>query len=327
MILQLETLKTIIDSHEKFILTSHVNPDGDSLGSEVALARYIKSRNKQAAIINCNATPDNYSFLNSLYPILKFDQSMHESIFSGAEVIILVDVNSPDRLNSVGPFVNNSGAVKVCIDHHPEPGEFADINVIDEQSPATAEIIYYFITMAGGVIDQASATALYTAIMTDTGSFRFEKTDAEIHTITAHLLQAGADPVAIYEQVYEHSPAKRIRLLGMALAGLKTLYDGRLAYIVITRDMFKETGTTEEDTDSFVPYTLAIDGVKIGLMFSETDSFIKVNFRSKGDIPINELAKEFGGNGHKNAAGARISRLKLDDAVSQVLKQADRYLK
>ena len=180
--------------------------------------------------------------------------------------------------------------------------------------------------MAGGTIDRVTATALYAAIMTDTGSFRYEKTDSEIHTIVAHLLQAGADPAAIYEQVYEHTSAKRLRLLGMALAGLQTLYDGKLAYIVLTHEMFEITGTTEEDTDAFVPYTLTIAGVHIGLMFSELDGIIKVNFRSKGDIAINELAKEFGGNGHKNAAGARISNTALDETVSLVLKHAGKYI-
>jgi len=326
LILQLEALKNIIDSHERFILTSHVNPDGDSLGSEVALARYLELKGKQVSILNCSPTPDNYLFLHRLHPILQFDPSQHEDIVKNADVIILTDVNHPDRLAALGSFIIKSNAVKVCIDHHPEPGEFADIYLIDEQSPATGEIVYYFISMAGGVIDQATATALYTAIMTDTGSFRYQKTDPEIHTIIAHLLQAGADPVTIYEQVYEHSPAKRVRLLGMALAGLQTLYDGKLAYIVITHEMFEATDTTEEDTDAFVPYTMTIDGVRIGLMFSETDNFIKINFRSKGDIPINELAKEFGGNGHKNAAGARISNARLDKTVSLVLKQAGKYI-
>jgi phosphoesterase RecJ-like protein len=162
--------------------------------------------------------------------------------------------------------------------------------------------------------------------MTDTGSFRYQKTDSEVHTIVAHLLQAGADPVAIYEQVYECTSAKRLRLLGMTLANLQTKYNGKVAYITLTREMFEATGTTEEDTDAFVPYTLTIDGVQIGLMFSEMNNIVKVNFRSKGEIAVNELAKEFGGNGHKNAAGARISNVRLDEIVSLVLKRAGKYV-
>ncbi len=327
MPLQFESFKTIIDSHKRFILTSHVNPDGDGLGSEVALAHYLELRGKQVSILNCSATPENYLFLHQLHPILQFNSPHHGDIVENAEVIILLDANDPDRLAAMAPFIMKSHALKVCIDHHPEPGKFADLYLLDEQSPATGEIIYSFISMTGGTIDLVTATALYTAIMTDTGSFRYQKTDSEVHTIVAHLLQAGADPVDIYEQVYECTSAKRMRLLGMALANLQTLYDGKLAYIVLTREMFETSGTTEEDTDAFVPYTLTIDGVQIGLMFSEMDDIVKVSFRSKGDIAINELAKEFGGNGHKNAAGARISSAKLDDVVHQVLKSAGKFVK
>jgi bifunctional oligoribonuclease and PAP phosphatase NrnA len=324
--LQFETFKTIIGSHKRFLLTSHVNPDGDGLGSEVALAHYLESQDKQVSILNCSATPENYLFLHRLHPILQFDPSHHENIIKNAEVIILLDANHPDRLAAMTPFVMKSQAVKVCIDHHPEPGEFADLYLLDEHSPATGEIIYYFISAAGGTIDRLTATALYTAIMTDTGSFRYQKTDSEVHVIVAHLLQAGADPAAIYEQVYERTTAKRLRLLGMALANMQILYNGKLAYIVLTHEMFEATGTSEADTDAFVPYTLTIAGVQIGLMFSELDGMIKVNFRSKGDIAVNELAKEFGGNGHKNAAGARISNARIDEIVSLVLKRADKYV-
>jgi phosphoesterase RecJ-like protein len=303
-----------------------VNPDGDGLGSEVALAHYLESRGKQVSILNCSATPENYLFLHQLHPILQFDPSHHKDIIGNAEVIILLDANDQDRLAAMSPFIMKSHAVKVCIDHHPEPGEFADLYLLDELSPATGEIIYNFISMAGGTIDRVIAISLYTAIMTDTGSFRYQKTDSEVHTIVAHLLQAGADPVAIYEQVYECTSAKRMRLLGMALANMQMMYDGKLAYITLTREMFEATGTTEEDTDAFVPYTLTIDGVQIGLMFSEINNIVKVNFRSKGDIAINELAKEFGGNGHKNAAGARVPNARLDEIVSLVLKRAGKYV-
>ncbi len=327
MQLPFEKLRLIIESHKRFVLTSHVNPDGDGLGSEVALAHYLESKGKQVSILNCSATPENYLFLHKLHPIFQFDPPRHEDIVENAEVIILLDANDPDRLAAMTPFIMKSHAMKVCIDHHPEPGEFADLYLLDEQSPATGEIIYNFISMAGGTIDRVTATALYTAIMTDTGSFRYQKTDSEVHTIVAHLLQAGADPIVIYEQVYERTSAKRMRLLGMALANMQTMYDGKLAYIVLTSKMFEATGTSEADTDAFVPYTLTIDGVQIGLMFSEMDNIVKVSFRSKGDIAINELAKEFGGNGHKNAAGARISNAKLDDVMHQALKSAGKFVK
>jgi phosphoesterase RecJ-like protein len=136
----------------------------------------------------------------------------------------------------------------------------------------------------------------------------------------------GADPVAIYEHVYERGSINRVRLLGLALANMQTTHDGKLAYLVLTREMFEVTDTSETDSEAFVPYTLTIDKVQIGLMFSEMDGMVKVSFRSKGDIWINELAKEFGGNGHKNAAGAHIPHAQMDEIVSQVLEHAGSYI-
>jgi phosphoesterase RecJ-like protein len=326
--LQSEKILKIIESHTQFVLTTHVNPDGDGLGTEVALALYLKSRGKQATILNYSATPENYLFLDQLYPILKFDPALHKTVIEKAEVIIVLDTNHPDRLLAMKPFIMASHAIKVCIDHHLEPGEFADLYILDEQATATGEIIYFLFNDFGEkIIDCGIAIALYTAIMTDTGSFRYPKTDSEVHDIIAHLIRSGADPGVIYENVYERGSVNRMHLLGMALADLKLMYDGKLAYIVVTQDMFKATGTTEEDTDAFIPYTLAIDGVQIGLMFSEINNVIKVGFRSKGNIRINELAKEFGGNGHQNAAGARITQGRLDEIILQVLKKAGAYIR
>ena len=327
MPLQFETFRTIIEANLRFVLTTHIDPDGDGLGTEVALAFYLQKQGKQATILNFSSTPQNYRFLEKIHPIIQFDPSQHLSIIENAEVIVVLDTNHPNRLGTMNPHIMASQAVRVCIDHHPDPAEFAEVYMTDEDSTATGEIIYRLISyLTGRTIERDIAVALYTAIMTDTGSFRYPKTDAEIHKIVAHLIQLGADPVAVYEEVYERGSAKRLLLLGMALANLQITNNGKLAYIVLTRDMFESTGTDSEDTDAFVPYTMMIDGVQIGLMFSELSDTIKINFRSKGDIWVNEMAKEFGGNGHKNAAGVRIPNGKLEDVVPQILEHATTYL-
>ena len=324
---EFETFRTLIEPRTRFILTTHVNPDGDGLGTEVALALYLQNQGKQAVILNDSATPDNYLFLAKLFPIIQYDTSRHTSLLDRAEVIIVLDTNHPDRLGAMKTPVVSSSAVKICIDHHLEPGNFADLTILDDSSTATGEILYGLLKyLSGGSIDSETAVSLYTAIMTDTGSFRYPKTDSETHTIIAHLIQAGADPVAIYEQVYEHGTLSRAHLLGLALASLQTVQDGKIAYLTLTREMFASTQTTEVDTEAFVPYTLMLDKVQIGLMFSELDGIIKVSFRSKGNIGINELAKEFGGNGHKNAAGARIPNARMSEIVVQVLDHARAYL-
>ena len=216
----------------------------------------------------------------------------------------------------------------MCIDHHLEPGTFADLYILDEASTATGEIIYKLISFLDEkALTKEVADYLYAAIMTDTGSFRYPKTDAEMHRIIAHLIEHGADPVNIYQSLYEQGPPGRVRLLGMTLASLQTAHSDKVAYFTLSRKMFQETGTSEADADAFVPYTLTIHGVQIGLMFTELgDGAVKVSFRAKGDIWINKLAKEFGGNGHQHAAGARIHNAKLADVIESVVAKAKQYI-
>lgn len=223
-------------------------------------------------------------------------------------------------------YVLQSKAIKIIIDHHLEAQDFADYYLIDVDAPASGEIVYKLIKSFDGFeIDKKIATGIYTAIMTDTGSFRFPRTDSETHRIVADLLDAGADPVEIYDKVYEQSSLGRIKLLGKCLSELETRYDGRLGYIVVTQDMLKNYGVEEWETDGFVQSILKIAGVRVAIFILELKDGIKLSFRSKGEIPINELAKEFGGNGHKNAAGARLYNITLDEVINQVIQKAEKY--
>ena len=327
MIAEFERLKKIIDESTSFVLTTHVNPDGDGLGCECAMAEYLRSNGKRVSILNHSTTPPNYLFLDPINSIQQFDSVRHSDIIASADVILVLDTNHPDRLISMKTAVLKSRAKKVCIDHHPDQASFADLYIIDEPSTATGEIIYKLIAyLNGAAFNNTIAEALYTAIVTDTGGFRYPKTDSEIHRIVAHLIEHGADPVYVYENVYDQGTPNRLQLLGNVLAGLTIHHGGRLAYIVVTRQQLQETKTTEMDTDAFVPYTLSIKGIQIGLMFSELEGGVKVNFRSKGDIHVNQLAKLFGGNGHKNAAGARVAGATLNEIIPQVLQQAEKFL-
>lgn len=319
----IETLK----KYNNFVITSHVNPDGDSLGCELALKHFLRKMGKTVTILNHNETPKFYEFLDKKNEILKFEYSKHLNLILNADVIIIVDTNQPDRLRSLEKPVLQSRAIKVVIDHHLEANNFADLYLIDEQATSTAEILYkLFNEIDSNLLDYEIAHPLYTAIMTDTGSFRFPRTDIETHQIIAHLLHFGVDPTEVYSKVYERWSLGRIQLLGKAISTIKTKYNGRLAYMICTIEMFETTGTTEVETDNFTNYPMSIEGVQIGLLFNELDDGVKISFRSKGDIPVNELAKEFGGGGHKNAAGARLFNIKLKDVLKEVLKKAEKYL-
>ena len=324
---EFESVKSIVAQHRSFVITTHINPDGDGLGCECALRAFLTARGKEALVVNHSKIPPNYSFLDPSGRFLEYDRKTHLPLIDSAGVIFILDANHPDRLGSMKDDVLKSRATKICIDHHPEPDPFADLYLLDEASSAAGEIVYRMLTF----IDDRSITpevakGLYAAIMTDTGSFRFSKTDAEVHRIVARLINAGADPSDIYTSVFDEGTPNRLRLLGNVLSTLRLSHDGKVASFVVTRQMFQDTGTTEMDTDAFIPYTLTMKGVQIGLMFTELGDAIKISLRSRGEVAINGLAREFGGNGHRNAAGALVRNGKLDDVIAKVISRSSAYI-
>jgi phosphoesterase RecJ-like protein len=317
----------LLRERQNFVLTTHINPDGDAIGSEVALADFLRNEGKTVTVINCSPTPAAYDFLDPGNSIRVYNAARDRALLAGADVIILLDANQPDRMASMEQDVRASAAVKICIDHHPDTLPFADHTLIDEDATSTGEILFNLLTsIPGSSFSPLLASALYTAIMTDTGSFRYPRVDADVHRAVAHLLECGADPVALYTTVYERWSEGRIHLLGETLAGLKLSAGGKIASVAITGDMLRKTGTSEEDTDNFTTYPMSMAGVCVGILFLEIPGGVKISFRSRGEIPINALAREFGGNGHKNAAGARVKDTALADIQHHVLKAAEKYL-
>ncbi len=326
--LPIDEVKKIIDKSQNFLITTHVNPDGDGLGCEVALLYFLHKLGKNATVMNVSETPGNYKFLDPENGFIIFNESnqAHVEKILNADVIFICDMNQSHRLKTMEKYVLQSKAIKIIIDHHLEAQDFADYYLIDTDSPASGEICYRLIKSFNDVeIDRQIATGLYTAIMTDTGSFRFPRTDSETHRIVAELLEAGVNPTEIYDKVYEQSSLGRIKLLGKCLSELETKYDGRLGYIVVTQKMLSDYGVKEWETDGFVQSILSVGGIKIAVFVLELKDGVKLSFRSKGDIPVNELAKEFGGNGHKNAAGARLYNVSVEEVLNQVLQKAEKY--
>jgi len=318
-------IQPVIERARKFVLTTHVNPDGDGLGSELALAAALRQLEKDAVIINHSPTPENYRWMDPHGEILPFDPERQRDYILQADVIFVLDTNHLDRVRSLGPFVHQSKAAKIVIDHHLDPGPFADYYCIDDGATSTGEIVYKILHALPATITKPIATMLYAAIMTDTGSFKYPRTDPEIHHIAAHLIECGADPTQIHVNIYEQWTPGRMRLLGEVLDSMKTAYDGKLAYVTCTQKMFAATGTSEIETDNFTTYPMSIRGVLVGVLFNELHNGVKISFRSKGNIPINQLANEFGGGGHLNAAGARLFDVPLNDIVEAVVKKAGKY--
>lgn len=323
---QFTRLLEIFSSKQSFVITSHVNPDADAIGSEVALALFLKAKGKSVTIINQSETPEHLKFLTELFPVHIYNGNLDHHILR-AECFCVLDTNSPKRFSAMADTVRKSTAVKICIDHHLEHEPFADLYVIDTDVPATSELLYrIFAAENPESITAAIATGLYAGIMTDTGSFKFPKTDPETHMITADLLKRGADPYSIYQAIYESGDINKLHLLGMALERIHLHHDGRIAAMVLPRSVFSDTGTNEADVDNMTQYVLSIKHVVVGLVFVELADGVKVSFRSKGDIAINTVAKQFGGGGHKNASGARLKDIGLADAVALVIAKTKEAL-
>ncbi|RMF00345.1 MAG: bifunctional oligoribonuclease/PAP phosphatase NrnA [Chloroflexi bacterium] len=312
----------ILENHTHFIITAHVNPDCDALGSELALAELLRTRNKQVTIINSDPTPVAFRFLDPQNHINRFSAKKHTRLIKNAEVIVVLDASGGwSRLGPVGSALEKAGGVKLCIDHHPDPTDFVNLAVVDTQASATAELIFDLVQTMGGVVSPQMAQALYAAIVTDTGSFRFPKTSPRTHQIAAQLLAAGADPLYIYSQIYEQNSLGAVRLRGHVLASIKTAARGQIAYYTLTKQTLNNYGVKTSELDGFASLGQQIGGVRVTLFCMEASGGrVKISLRSDGSVAVNDVAQAYGGGGHPSAAGALVDGT-LDDVLAAVLKK------
>lgn len=318
---------SIINSYHSFIITSHINPDCDALGSELALAEQLRCLGKEATVINSDATPPMYRFLDSKRRIKQYLPTKHTALIHRAEVIFVLDASGGwERLGAVGQALAQAPALKICIDHHPDTTDFVDIAVIDTNAAATAELIYdLFITM-GGKLSKQMAQAIYAAIITDTGNFRFPKTNAKTHCIAAKLLEAGVAPTAIYQKIYEQNSLGSVRLKGHIMESIQTAAQGQIAYYGLTQKTLKDYGVQNSELDGFASLGQPIAGVKVVIFCSEaSQGRVKISLRSDGSVAINQIAFDYNGGGHTSAAGAIVEG-DLNDILAELVEKVEYLL-
>jgi phosphoesterase RecJ-like protein len=301
----------LIQAHQSYIITTHVNPDGDALGSEIGLAEWLLSLGKRVRVINHSPTPYNYFFLDeSSVLVEQYEESKHDAAIKAADALLVLDVNDPDRVRTLGRYVTETKQTVAIIDHHLEPKDFADECYIDTDASSTGELIARLVERAmpvlGGTITPKGAMALYVAIMTDTGGFKFPRTDAELFRICADLLDAGADPVRAFNEVYNTSPASRLLLMRECLNSLEYHHGNRMAFQCITQAQLDSVGANAEDVDGFVQMPFQVKGIVLSVFLLELKEGWKLSNRSKNDVSAARFAQSFGGNGHFHAAGARV---------------------
>jgi phosphoesterase RecJ-like protein len=312
-----------IKKYNGYIITSHINIEGDAIGSELALLHLIRQLGKSAVIVNDNYVPDRYRFLPGWDKIIVGDNGK----LKGYENIITVDCPTIERSGKIAQLVYNS-KIKINIDHHISNVNFGDFNWVDLKASSCGEMIFNLYKELGLSISEEVATILYVAILTDTGSFRYDSTTSKTHQIAGELVRLGVKSDKIAEKVYGTKTLGDIELLSKALSTVKTADNGRIAYMHVTKKMLNETDTTPDRTDGFINFAKDVGGSEISIFFREDIEDAKkihVGFRSKGSADVNMLANKFGGGGHPKASGCLITG-NLEKVIKKVLKVAEEFL-
>ena len=318
-------ISNLFSTAENILIISHINPDGDSIGAQLALYHYLKSKGKSVSMLAPNNLQEFLKWMNGIDDVNIFikDRRKCRSIIERSDLIIMVDFNQPNRLGEAEELVTASKAKKIIIDHHLDPDNFADVIISDPGKCSTSELVHELITKVNGgtFMSRAYAEALYVGIITDTGNFEHGNYSSRTFRIVADLLDTGIIKEDIINLIYNNFSSDRIRLKGFALnQRMIVLPEYHSAYIYLSKSDLKEYNHVKGDTEGFVNMPLSIKGIYFSALLIEKDNFIKLSFRSKGEFPSNEIAAHyFSGGGHLNASGGEYCDT-LDNTIEYFLK-------
>lgn len=308
---------------KNIVITGHRSPDGDAVGSTLALSHYLRAKGFENTVI----LPDDYpTFLhwmkgNDEVQIFDANADKGATLIAEADLVFTLDYNDLSRTGNMADALRNSEASMVMIDHHQQPSDYAKITFSDTSSCSTAQMVYEFIEAAGDIamIDPEMAECIYCGIMTDSGSFRFSSVDAKTHRIAAQLIENGLDHSKVHMAVYDTNLLDRLKLVGYALSEkLEVMEDLAVAIISLSKEELDKHHYRAGDTEGLVNQALSIDGVQCAVFIREGNNKVKMSFRSKGNFDVNEFARaHFNGGGHKNAAGGAVSTSNIEEVLEQ----------
>jgi phosphoesterase RecJ-like protein len=290
----------VLGDKERFLIACHENPEGDAIGSELALALGLRKMGKTATVLNADPVPRNLLFLPGA------DTVVFREDGSKYDVAIVVDCGSPDRTGRVEAELRKP-LLMVNIDHHRTNGDRGELSLVDPDAAATGILVHELLTAMGCEIDRDMAENIYVAVLTDTGSFHYGNSSPEAFRVAGDMVRLGVDPWAVAEQVYETQSLSRLRLLGRVLSSLETSAEGRVASVTTMRADLEEFDTGKDALEGFINYPRSILGAEVAVSFREEDGAVfRVSFRSKGRVDVSAVAARFGGGGHRNAAGCTV---------------------
>lgn len=325
--------RALLKKSENIVIVTHYNPDGDAMGSSLALCNYLIKTGKNVTVITPNEYPEFLHWLPGHKKVIAYSRNQKKAatLISKSDLIFTLDFNNYSRLEGLGELLANSDAKKILIDHHQQPDTYAALMFHDVKACSTCELVHEFIVGLGGkkLIDKDIAACLYTGIMTDTGSFRYDSVTPNTHIILSELLATGLKPSDIHSAVYDTYNESRMKLLGYCLSEkMVVLHEISTAYISLSEKELQKFSHQKGDSEGIVNYPFAIKGIRFCVFFAESEGKIKISFRSKGKFDVNQFArKHFNGGGHINAAGGRGNVSDLQKTIDEFLSLLPIYKK
>jgi len=308
----------MVGRHRRLLLTTHIRPDGDGLGSMLALAEALEGIGKEVHMVIGSTWPPRYDFLDPDKKIQRFEPPGDR--WRSAEAIFVLDTGTWNQLGEFGTFMKSMPVDKLVIDHHLSQDDLGGVQLVDTTAEATGRLVYEAIQALQAPLSPAAADQLFVALAMDTGWYRHNNTSPRTFKLAADLVQAGAQPTVMYEYLFEQSTLARLRLTGLVLERMQVVEEGRVAHTEIHRSDYEITGAIPQDSEDLINYTRAIQGVEVGLLFMEQPAGgVKVSFRARNRVDVARMASHFGGGGHRLAAGAIVEG-SLADAKQRVLE-------
>ena len=311
---------------KKIGITYHVSPDGDAVGSVLALLNGLKSLNKNCYVISKDSLSDNLKFLKGSEEILG---NVVEAT-NDTDIVVVLDCGNLERVSA---NLNEFTGTIINIDHHLSNDKYGDINYIDSKAAATAEIVFELLGYMGISFNDENnntlkeiGTWIYTSIVTDTGAFRHSNVTERTHTISAALKKIGVDNTSIYQNLFDNKDFSRIKLIGKALSSMQLILNGKVALLEIDKDFTADLGIDVGDTSDIISYGLQIKGVEVTLLLKEVEDGVKASLRAKSYVDVRKIAEIFGGGGHVRASGIKIKNISMEEAKYEILNEIQKEL-
>jgi bifunctional oligoribonuclease and PAP phosphatase NrnA len=315
-----------IKKGKRFLITAHVNLEGDALGSQLAMKELLTGMGKEAFILDSDPVPEHYRFLPKAAEVSgRFDK------VGAFDAAIVLDCPTLNRTGKTGDVIKAGGVPIINIDHHISNEKFGDVNWVEPNASSAGEMVFRLFKEAHVLVTKEVALSLYIAILTDTGSFNYDNTSSATHEIAGELLGYGLDPALVSESVYERRSVKDINLLGLVLATIRVNNKGTIAHLEVTKDMLDKTGADLAKSEGLINFARSIDGVKVAVLFKEDQkdkNKINISFRAKGNgsvIDVNKIASIFGGGGHTKASGCVVAG-GLEEVKKKVLAKIEEVM-